>query len=124
MERLTKPELARYRAWMSEWRLPADMTAYVAAVNDAMGSANFFRQRGVEVLRDAGLAAEFGRHRQSSSVRLVAGRERWPILKHGTAAGSSASSVLRLTFPAVSVAMIIAKRRSAPETVSPPLSTT
>ena len=54
------------------------MAAYVSAVNDAMGSADFFRQGGVEFLRDAWLAAEFGRHRQSSSVRLVPEREQWP----------------------------------------------
>jgi hypothetical protein len=54
------------------------MHSYVSAVNDAMGSANFFRQGGVEFLRDAWVAAEFGRHRQSSSVRLVSERDRWP----------------------------------------------
>lgn len=54
------------------------MATYVSAVNDAMGSADFFRQGGVAFLRDAWLAAEFGRHRQSSSVRLVAKCEQWP----------------------------------------------
>ena len=68
MPRLTKPELAYHLAWLSDWRTPADMAAYVSAVNDA----DFFRQSGAEFLRDARLAAEFGRHRQSSSVRLVA----------------------------------------------------
>jgi hypothetical protein len=43
-----------------------------------MGSADFFCQGGVEFLRDAWLAAEFGRHRQSSLVRLVPEREQWP----------------------------------------------
>jgi hypothetical protein len=78
MPRLAKAELAQHRAWLSEWRAPGDVAAYVAAVNDAMGSADFFRQGGVEFLRDAWLAAEFGRHRQSSSVRLVSEREQWP----------------------------------------------
>src|SRR5271157_4968185 len=78
MPRLTKSELARHRAWLSDWRSPADMAAFVSAVNDAMGSADFFRQGGVEFFRDAWLAAEFGRHRQSSSVRLVPEREQWP----------------------------------------------
>ena len=54
------------------------MAAHVSAVNDAMGSADFFRQGGVEFLRDAWLAAAFGRHRQSASVRLVPEREQWP----------------------------------------------
>src|SRR5579871_2601983 len=78
MPRLDKADRARHRAWLSEWRTPGDAAAYVAAVNDAMGSADFFRQAGVEFLRDAWLAAEFGRHRQSSSVRLVPEREQWP----------------------------------------------
>ena len=43
----------------------------MSAVNDAMGSADFFRQGGAEFLRDAWLTAEFGRHRQSSFVRLI-----------------------------------------------------
>jgi hypothetical protein len=54
------------------------MAAYVSAVSDAMGSTDFFRQGGVEFLRDAWIAAEFGRHRQSASVRLVPEREQWP----------------------------------------------
>jgi hypothetical protein len=78
MPRLSKSELAAHRAWLSDWRTPADMAAYVSAVNNAMGSAAFFRQSGVEFLRDAWLAAEFGRHQQSSSIRLVAKREQWP----------------------------------------------
>ena len=75
---LGKAELARHRAWLSDWRTPADMAAYVSAANDAMGSADFFRQGGVGFLRDAWLGAEFGRHRQSASVRLVPEREQWP----------------------------------------------
>lgn len=78
MSRLTKAELAHHRAWLSEWRTPADVAAYVATANDAMGSADFFRQGGVEFLRDAWLAAEFGRHRQSTLVRLIPEREQWP----------------------------------------------
>jgi hypothetical protein len=78
MTRLSKPELARHRAWLSDWRTPADMAAYVSTINHSMGSADFFRQGGVEFLRDAWLAAEFGRHRQSSIVRLIAEREHWP----------------------------------------------
>jgi hypothetical protein len=78
MAKLAKAELVRYRAELSEWRTPAAMADYVGAVNDTMGSADFFRQGGVEFLRDAWLAAEFGRHRQSTSVRLVPERELWP----------------------------------------------
>ena len=78
MPKLTKTELASHRTWLSGWRTPADMAAYVSAINDAMGSASFFRQAGIEFLRDAWLAGEFGRHRQCPSVRLVPQHERWP----------------------------------------------
>jgi hypothetical protein len=78
MPRLTRTKLTDHRARLSEWQTPAEMSAYVSAVNDAMGSADFFRQGGVEFLRDAWLAAEFGRHRQSECVRLVPEREQWP----------------------------------------------
>ena len=78
MPRLSKADLAHHRAWLSDWRTPTEMMAYVSDVTDAMGSEDFFRQGGVEFLRDAWLAAEFGRHQQSSLVRLVAEREQWP----------------------------------------------
>ena len=78
MPRLTKAECTQHRAWLSEWRVPAVMAAYVADVIDAMGSAAFFRQGGVEFLRDAWLAAEFGQHRRSSFIRLVPACEQWP----------------------------------------------
>jgi hypothetical protein len=75
MPRLTKSELARHRAGLSDWHTPADMAAYVSVINNAMGSADFFCQGGVEFLRDAWLGAKFARHRQSSSVRLVSESE-------------------------------------------------
>ncbi len=78
MPRLSKTEMAQHRNWLTEWRPPAEMAAYVAAVSNAMGSADFFRQGGVEFLRDAWLAAQFGRHRRSRFTRLIPERERWP----------------------------------------------
>ncbi len=78
MPRLTKAELAQHRAWLSEWRTPIDTAAYVAAVNDVMGSPAFFRQGGVEFLRDAWLAAQFGRHHHAERVRVINERELWP----------------------------------------------
>jgi hypothetical protein len=54
------------------------MTDYVKAVNEEMGSTDFFVQSGVQFLRDAWLAGEFGRHRRSLKVRLVPEREQWP----------------------------------------------
>jgi hypothetical protein len=76
--KLSREEIQEHRTWLSQWRTPAGMASYVFAVNSAMGSANFFRQGGVEFLRDAWLAAEFGRCRQSTLVRLVPEQERWP----------------------------------------------
>jgi hypothetical protein len=78
MARLTETELTHHRGWLSDWHSPADVAAYVSAVNHAMSPADFFSQGGVGFLRDAWLAAEFGRHRQSSAVRLVPEREQWP----------------------------------------------
>ena len=78
MSRLNKAELATHRDWLSCWRVPAEMAAYVAAVNERMGSADFIRQGGIEFLRDAWLAAEFGRLRQCEEVRLVAEGRQWP----------------------------------------------
>ena len=67
MPRLTKSELARHRAWLSDWRTPADMAAYVSAVNNAMGAADFFRQGGVESLRRFAFGRIFGANRTTSS---------------------------------------------------------
>lgn len=78
MSRLSKDELAKHRKWLSCWRAPAEMAAYVAAVNEKMGSAGFFGQGGIEFLRDAWLAAEFGRLRQCEDVRLVPEDRQWP----------------------------------------------
>src|SRR5690242_17532310 len=78
MAKLTKEDIARHQAWLCEWHTPAEMTAYVTAVNDEMSSADFFGQGGVAFLRDAWLAGEFGRHRQSSLVRLIPKHEQWP----------------------------------------------
>jgi hypothetical protein len=72
MPRLSKAELAQHRAWLSEWRTPAAMTAYVAAVNNAMGSASFFRQGGLEFL----LACRGIRPAPAEHVRPPGGRTR------------------------------------------------
>jgi hypothetical protein len=85
MSKLTKAKLARHRAWLSDWHTPADMTAYVSAVNDAMGPADFFRQGGVEFLRDAWLAAEFGRHSRNKAARYI----QWPAVANSPVARSA-----------------------------------
>jgi len=76
MTRLTKTEIATHKTWLAAWREPAAMAQYVDAVNDHMGSKDFFNQAGVEFLRDAWAAAEFAGKRGARQVRLVAGQ--WP----------------------------------------------
>jgi hypothetical protein len=78
MPKLASNDLVRHRAWLTDWRTPADMASYVASVNCEMGSRAFLAQPGTEFLREAWLAAEFGRHRQSEAVRLVAPEAQWP----------------------------------------------
>jgi len=88
MPKLIRAELDQHRAWLSEWRSPDEFRHRVAAVNDAMGSAAFFRQGGTEFLRDAFLGGEFGRLRQCEAVRLVATQDRWPDFEARDADGS------------------------------------
>jgi len=78
MARLLKPALKGHRDQLAQWHTPAAMAAKVAEISDMLGSENFFNQAGVEFLRDAWIAAEFGRCRQSTKVRLVADHEQWP----------------------------------------------
>lgn len=84
MARLSKVELAQHRAWLSEWRAPAAMASYVSEINRAMGSADFFSQGGIAFLRDAWLAAEFGKHRESAAVQLIADNDQWPDFRAET----------------------------------------
>jgi hypothetical protein len=61
-----------------------DMANYVFEINTAMGSADFFGQGGIAFLRDAWLAAEFGKHRKSVAVQLVADSDQWPDFRAET----------------------------------------
>lgn len=76
--RLAEPDLKQHREWLSQWHNPDELARYVSDVNDAMGSTNFFVQPGVEFLRDAWLAAQFGQYRSCEFVRLVAPPAQWP----------------------------------------------
>ena len=87
MTKLTRAELAQHRTQLSAWQSPAEMTRYVAMVKGDMGSAGFFRQGGVEFLRDAWLAGEFGRLCSCEAVRLVAATEQWPDFEARSADG-------------------------------------
>ncbi len=78
MAKLLKPELSENRNLLAQWRTPGEMAAKVAEIGDTLGARDFFTQAGLEFLRDAWVAAQFGRHRQSTKVRLVADHEQWP----------------------------------------------
>lgn len=78
MPRLTREELELHRAWLSDWRSPAEAARYVSEVNNSMGSTDFFGQSGAEFLRDAWLASKFGQLRGCGAVRLVPAADRWP----------------------------------------------
>lgn len=75
MPRLTREEIERYQAWLTEWRTPVEMLKYVEEVNDAAGRY-FLIQAGLAFLRDAWAAATFANIHGASEVRLVA--EEWP----------------------------------------------
>jgi hypothetical protein len=78
MARLTKAAITGHRSWLSSWHSPDEVAAYVEAVGDAVGPANFLSQPGTQFLRDAWAAAQFGRHQCSDQVRLVPEAEQWP----------------------------------------------
>jgi hypothetical protein len=78
MARLSKADRSHHRTWLAGWRTPAEMAAYVAKVADAMGEVDLFNQTASNSCAMPWLAAEFGRHQQSSFVRLVPERDRWP----------------------------------------------
>ena len=71
MARLTSDEIKMYKTWLTTWRAPSEMSRYVEQINDQMGSKDFFKQAGVEFLRDAWAAAKFASKRKAELVRLV-----------------------------------------------------
>jgi hypothetical protein len=101
MPKLSRADLARHRAWLSDWRTPADMADHVSAVNVAMGSADFFRQGGVEFgvtrgfVQNRTVARFAGRHSASARHRKGGwgGNCRWLALCVDAARGSSASGL-------------------------------
>jgi hypothetical protein len=48
---------------------------------DRIGSTNLFNQGGLEFLRDALTAAEFGKVRRANKVRLIPEADKWPDLE-------------------------------------------
>jgi hypothetical protein len=76
MSRLTRREIADLGAQLAQWQTPEVMSCLVADTMERLGSKDLFNQSGLALLRDAWIAAEFGRIRQAEHVHLIA--DRWP----------------------------------------------
>jgi hypothetical protein len=68
--RITKQEICEYRSRWSSWRSPVELKAEVDRLLDQIGGEDFFNQAGLDFIRDAWAAAEFGCGRSASQVRL------------------------------------------------------
>lgn len=68
--RITKQEICEYRSRWSSWRSPVELKAEVDRLRRRMGGEDFFNQAGLDFIRDAWGAAEFGCGRSASQVRL------------------------------------------------------
>jgi hypothetical protein len=76
--RLTRGERAILRTQLSQWLTPDEMLQVANDTGDRIGSTNLFNQGGLELLRDALTAAEFGKARRVNKVRLIPEPENWP----------------------------------------------
>src|ERR1700675_3247316 len=69
--RLTQREIESHRAALSTWHSPSDMSAYADGVINQLGDRDFFNQPGLEFVREAWIAGQFGEMRKAGSVRLL-----------------------------------------------------
>lgn len=76
MKRLSRDEIADLKKRLAEWQTPVTMRDHVGTTMDDLGLKNLFNQSGLEFLRDAWTAAEFGEVRNADRVRLVP--DDWP----------------------------------------------
>ena len=76
MPRLTRKEIAELKPRLAQWQAAAVMSRVVDDTMERIGSTNLFNQGGLAFLRDAWIAAEFGKLRKAECVRLVA--DTWP----------------------------------------------
>ena len=76
MPRLTREEITELERRLAQWQTPKAMSSLVDDAMNQVGSVDLFNQGGLALLRDAWIAAEFGRIRQAEQVRLVA--DTWP----------------------------------------------
>src|SRR5260370_41946575 len=71
MARLGRDEIKQHRAWLNQWRCPADMGACVEKLMNHVGDDALFTQAGLDFIRNAWGAAKFGIAREVVKVRLV-----------------------------------------------------
>ena len=76
MVRLESKRLSELEQHLNEWQTPAAMSNRVDCLMDEIGSKDFFNQAGLSFLRDAWIAAKFGKLRIADEVRLV--EDVWP----------------------------------------------
>ena len=76
MARLNPAEIADLKKRYCEWQLPEDLSSRVDATMDRLGSVDLFNQPGLAFVRDAWIAAQFGRCRKANQIRLVG--DTWP----------------------------------------------
>lgn len=72
MPRLTRERIGDLKQRLAQWQAPEEMMRLVEPIN----STTLFNQGGLAFLRDAWIAAEFGRIRKAERVRLV--DDAWP----------------------------------------------
>jgi hypothetical protein len=81
--RLTRAERSTLRSQLCQWQPPDEMWHVANEAGDRIGSTNLFNQGGLEFLRDALTAAEFGKVRRANKVRLIPETDKWPDFELG-----------------------------------------
>ncbi len=76
MKRLARHEIDNLTRRLAEWQTPDAMCAVVDGTMNSLGSTNLFNQSGLALIRDAWIAAKFGKVRDADKVRLV--EDNWP----------------------------------------------
>lgn len=85
MTRLTQDQIRTHTEWLSDWRTPEGVFAYVGDINTWMGSDDFFSQPGTTFLRDAWTGAALAKARDIQEIRLV--KDEWPDIELKTSDG-------------------------------------
>jgi hypothetical protein len=76
MARLSPDDISRLKRHYAEWRTPEELSLLVDETMDRLGSADLFKQPGLAFVRDAWIAAAFGKRRNADRVRLI--DDTWP----------------------------------------------